>query len=344
MEVQHTRRHLLAGAGALSGLTLLGGARQARAQGLVPASLANAAGNLNLAVQQCILDQGFFEKYGVKPTIINVADGSKIMGGLIGGDIDASMMAGFGQIFPAIEKGAKLKVIAGASLLPSLTLFSSKKDVKNLKDLEGKTIGTGSIGALIHQLCVALLTKNGVDVSKVRFVNIGASGDIFRSALMGTTDAGVGETAILEDLDSYPNLHEVAGGNMSTGLPEYTYQGAWTSDRAIQTKRDTLVRCLAAHSELYAFLQKPESKDAFFKSRAKVLPSSGGKEALVQWDYIQHYKPYATGLVLSEERLAYMQKLNIETKAQTAIMPFDKVADMSIARDALALVKKTNGT
>jgi ABC-type nitrate/sulfonate/bicarbonate transport system substrate-binding protein len=342
MSIRHSRRQLLAGAGALSGMSLLG-ARAARAQALAPASLANAAGNLNLAIQQTILDQGFFEKYGVKPSIINVADGSKIMGGLIGGDLDASMMAGFGQIFPAIEKGAKLKVLAGASLLPSLTMFTSKRDVRSLKDLEGKTIGTGSIGALIHQLCVAILMKNNVDVSKIRFVNIGASGDIFRATLMGTVDAGIGETALIEDLDTYPNLREVPGGNMTTGLPEYTYQGTWTSDRAIQAKRDVLVRCLAAHSELYSFLHNPDSKDAFLKSRAKILPASSPREAIVQWDYIQQYKPYAVDLVLSEERLTYMQKLNIETKAQTSVMPFDKVADMSIARDALALVKKTNG-
>ena len=332
-----SRRHVLATGLAAS---CIGLPRHAAAQELVPTTVANAAGNVNITLQQMLRDLNLYEKYGLKPNLMAVADGSKIMGGLIGGDIDSSMMSGFGQIFPAIEKGAKLKMIGGCQMMPSLTLFTSKDNVRTLKDLEGKTIGTGSIGALLHQLCVALLVKNGVDVNKVRFVNIGASGDVFRASIMGTIDAGTGETAVLEDMELFPKLRMVEGGNMTTGLTEYTYQGAWTSDRIIQSKRDMLVRTLAAHAELYRYLHTPAAKNDFLKARAKMLPNSTEKEGLSQWDYIQHYKPYAVDLVLSDERLTYIQKMNVETKVQSAIMPSERVADMTIARDALALLAK----
>ena len=335
-----SRRHVLATGLAAAGVGLT---RPAIAQQLASTTVANAAGNVNITLQQMLKDLNLYEKYGLKPNLMAVADGSKIMGGLIGGDIDSSMMSGFGQIFPAIEKGAKLKMIGGCQMMPSLTLFTSKDDVRTLKDLEGKTIGTGSIGALLHQLCVALLVKNGVDVNKVRFVNIGASGDVFRAAIMGTIDAGTGETAVLEDMELFPKLRMVEGGNMTTGLAEYTYQGAWTSDRIIQSKRDMLVRTLAAHAELYRYLHTPAAKADFLKARAKMLPNSTEKEGLSQWDYIQHYKPYAVDLVLSDERLAYIQKINVETKVQSAIMPTERVADMTIARDALALLTKMKG-
>ena len=180
-------------------------------------------------------------------------------------------------------------------------------------------------------------------MSKVRFVNIGASGDVFRAAIMGTIDAGTGETAVLEDMELFPKLRMVEGGNMTTSLPEYTYQGAWTSDRMIQTKRDMLVRTLAAHAELYRYVHTPTAKNDFLKARAKMLPNSTEKEGISQWDYIQHYKPYAADLVLSDERLNYIQGLNVETKVQTAILPPERVADMSIAREALALVAKMKG-
>src|SRR5947208_14592822 len=111
---------------------------------------------------------------GLGPTITNVADGSQITGALIGGDIDLAAAAGFGQVFPAIERGAKLKILAGACLLPTLALYSSKPAVKTLKDLEGKTVGTGALGALLHELVVAVLPKNGVGPAKGRFVNMGA--------------------------------------------------------------------------------------------------------------------------------------------------------------------------
>ncbi len=308
--------------------------------GRIKTTIANAAGNLNLAVQELLRQQGYMEEFGLEPNFLNVADGAKILGGLLGGDVDSSMMSGFGQIFPAIEKGAKLKVIAATSLAPSLGLFTSKPEVQSLKDLEGRVVGTGSLGALLHQLVVALLQKNGVDVSKVRFVNIGASGDVFRATTMGTVDAGTGEAAILEDMSGY-TVRLIPGGNMTTELSEYTYQAAWTTDRMIETKRDILVRSLAAQAKLYRFLHSPESREPFLKARAKVLPTSPQSEAIAQWNYIQHYKSYATGLVMSEERLRYMQQLNVDLKVQNAVMPMSRVADMSLAKEAIELLEKS---
>ena len=329
--------------GMTSGLMAVVPGRMGYAQGArLKTTIANAAGNLNLAVQELLRRQGYMEEFGLEPTFLNVADGGKILGGLLSGDLDSSMMSGFGQVFPAIEKGAKLKIIAATSLSPSLALFTSKPEVKSLKDLEGRVVGTGSLGALLHQLSVALLQKNGVDISKVRFVNIGASGDVFRATTMGTIDAGTGEAAILEDMSGY-SVRLIPGGNMTTELSEYTYQAAWTTDRVIETKRDILVRSLAAQAKLYRFLHKPESREPFLKARAKVLPNSPPSEAVAQWNYIQHYKPYATGLIMSEERFRYMQQLNVDLKIQSAVMPLARVADMSLAEEALRLLDKSEG-
>src|SRR5262249_26114978 len=150
-------------------------------------------------------------------------------------------------------------------------------------------IGTGALGALLHQLVVALLQKNGVDPAKVRFVNVGASGDVFRAATVGTVDAGTGEAAIADQAGRY-KLHMIEGGDLTTGLSEYTYQGAYTTDKAIATKRDVIVRTLAAYAKLYRFVQQPEAKEAFFKARAVVLKSSSAEETESQWDYLQKYK------------------------------------------------------
>jgi ABC-type nitrate/sulfonate/bicarbonate transport system substrate-binding protein len=334
-----SRRDLVAGGGvALFGLfDPMGAVRAASAVGGLPVSIANASGNLNLTMQELMKEQGFLQEMGLAPTITNVADGSKITGALIGGDVDLSTMAGFGQVFPAIERGAKLKILAGACLLPTLALYSSKPAVQTLKDLEGKTIGSGALGSLLHQLVVALLKKNGVDPAKVRFVNVGASGDVFRAASVGTVDAGTGEAAIAEQVGRY-KLHMIEGGDLTTGLPEYTYQGAYTTDKAIATKRDVIVRTLAAYAKLYRFVQKPEAKEAFFKARAVVLKSSSAEEGEAQWNYVQKYKPYAIDLMLNEERLAYMQRLNVELGVQKSVLRYAQVCDPSLAKEAIALI------
>ena len=333
---QFTRRAIVGGILAASMVRRTAHAA-AQTSGILPATIANAAGMVNATMQELMSQMGFLQEFGIQPTILSIADGSKITAGIIGGQVDGTMMTGFSQVFPAIERGARMKILAGAALLPTLAVFTGKPDVRALKDLEGRTVGTGSIGSLLHQLMVALLLKHKVDVSKVRFVNIGASVDVFRAVVVGTVDAGPGEIAIIDQQQEH-KVRLVEGGNMAVELPEYTYQGAWTSDQVISGKRETLVRVLAAYAKLYRFVQTPEAKDAFLRARKTIYPNGTESEGLLQWKFIQDYKPFSTGLVLGEERLNYMQQLNIELKYQTRILPFDKIADMSLARDALSLL------
>jgi hypothetical protein len=79
-----TRRHAIASGLAAAGLGFSG---LARAQELAPTTVANAAGNVNITLQQMLRDLNIYEKYGLKPNLMAVADGSKIMGGLIGGTL-----------------------------------------------------------------------------------------------------------------------------------------------------------------------------------------------------------------------------------------------------------------
>lgn len=280
------------------------------------------------------------ESFGLDPEVMGVADGTRILGAIVGGSVDASMMSGFGQVFPAVAHGAPLKILAGGALLPMLALFSAKADVRTLKDLEGRTVGTGSIGALVYQLTVLLLRKYGVDVSKVRFVSIGSSADIFRAVAAGTVDAGAGEASLTGQAAEH-RVHLVEHGNMTVELKEYTFQGAWTSDRAIATKRDTLVRALAAYAKLYRFVHTPAARSPFLEACRSVLPNVPESDLEAQWSYIQEYKPFAGDLMLSPERLHYMQAVNVSFGVQSAILPFNQVADMSLAADALKLLGQT---
>jgi ABC-type nitrate/sulfonate/bicarbonate transport system substrate-binding protein len=281
--------------------------------------------------------QGFLESFGLAPNIVEVADGSKILGGIVGGSLDASLMSGIGQVFPAIERGADLRIIGGGNLLPSLALYTSKDSVRSLKDLEGRAVGSGSIGALTYQLTVTLLKRAGVDASKVRFANLGSSTDIFRGVVAGTVDAGVGPASYAANPSRY-HVRLIQGGNMAVALPDFTYQGAWTSRRLIDTARDTLVRVLAAHATLYRFVQSPAAKDAFIRARRTVLPKAPPEDHLEEWNFVQTYRPFAAGLILSPARLDVLQRLNLDFGVQKSLLPYGRVADMSLAEDALKLL------
>ena len=66
--------------------------------------------------------------------------------------------------------------------------------------------------------------------------------------------------------------------------------------------------------------------------------ATGGAEGATEWEFIQKHKPYAVDLVLSEERVRYMQRINLELGLQKRLLPYDQVADMTLAQDALKLM------
>jgi ABC-type nitrate/sulfonate/bicarbonate transport system substrate-binding protein len=327
--LQHVSGAAIAGLG----LTSLGCSRPSPAK----ITIANAAGALNLTMGALMKQQKFLESFNLDPELMQVADGSKILSGIVGGTVDVSMSSGFGQVFPAVERGAPLKILAGGALVPTTAMFTGRADIHSLKDLEGRTVGAGSVGALVYQLVVALLRKHDVDISKVKFVNIGSSADAFRAVAAGTVDAGPGATALIPEADQY-HVRPIPGGNMSVELPQFTSQGAWTSDHEIATQRDKVVRTLAACAKLYRFVHSPEAREPFLAARRSVLPTASEADHQAEWNYIQTYKPFAVDLALSPERIRYIQQMNVDFKVQASVLPFEKVADMSLARDALKLL------
>ena len=311
-------------------------APRAQAQSLDTVKIVNAAGNLTSVFEEIMQQQGFLKKFGLTSQPVYVSDGSKIMGSLIAGDMDICPLAGFSQVFPAVEKGAKMKVVNGSVVLGQQTVFSAKPEIKSIADLKGKTIGVGSLGAQLHQVMSALLQKKGVDPSTVTFANIGSSADVFRAISAKVVDAGPAQIDFIPQKDKF-GVHILEGGDMWTNLPEYPFQGGFTTDKMIAEKRDLLVRTLAAYMTMFRFLSGPDSRDAFMSARRSALNSSGAEfdEASdFQWKFMQTAQPLAKDLILSEERIQYVQDLNFKFGVQQKVLPYAQVADMSLAREA----------
>lgn len=303
-------------------------------------NVVNTHGNLTLVLQEMLREKGYLKEFGLKAEILNVADGSKVIGALINGEVDVCMISGFSSLLPAIEKGAKLKVLCGAGTLVGQCIFSKRPEIRRMKDLVGKTVGIGAVGALLHEITVAMLRKHGVDEKKVNFISIGSSTAVFKALVSGTIDAGSSE------IDNYPSqakygVHALSDGLAWEQLPNYTWQASYTSDRAIAEKRETLVRTLAAFGKLYRFLTGPDSFDSYVHARSVAL--SGPKshnmdEAKFFWNFVQKYKGYATDLVITKEQVDYVQKLNLSLGSQKKMLAYEQVTDVSIAKDALKLL------
>ena len=226
----------------------IGIALSAENDALLRATLYTASGTASLVFNELLKQESFYRQMGVDADVQTTSDGNKIIAALIGGSGDMCAGSGFSSLFPAIAKGAKIKIIAGAATSPVTCLFSKRPDIKSAKDLIGRTVGIGAPGALVHEMVVALLIKKGLDYTKVTFVNIGSTPDIFKAVVAGTVDAGSGEVEVYDQQEKY-GVHALTDGAFWDALPEYTIQAMFASDRAIAEKREVLVRCLAAASQ-----------------------------------------------------------------------------------------------
>jgi ABC-type nitrate/sulfonate/bicarbonate transport system substrate-binding protein len=316
----------------------------AKQQPGLPVTVLSSQGILVLTIQSLMNTRGYFREAGLAPKILPVSSGTNIIGPLLNGQADICIFAGFGQLLAAIEKGADLRILGGASVRGEQALFAKDPAIQYVKDLEGRSVGVGAIGAQLYQVVSALLRKKGVDLNKIQFVNIGSSNDVFRAVAAGKVDAGNGQADVRGSLESM-GMHMIKDGDYAIELPEYTWQASFASTAAIRDKREALVRTLAAYCKAFRYLQSPGSKDEYVRAQLAALTprdvAEATERAVSQWQYLQTRKIYAEDLALSEERVRYMQELNISLGVQKKLLPYNQIVDTSLAREAVARVEKS---
>lgn len=337
-----TRRSVFAGGAALA----VGAAAPRLVMAAGSASLADLPYEVNIVntgsnatlVLQALLDQlGYLKEFNVNANTVNVGDGTKLMGSLISSQADICLLSGFSQVLPAIERGAKLKLVAGANRLIAQALYTSNPDIKTVEDLRGKTVGTGAIGALLHQMMIALLRKHGIDPSEVQFVNIGSSGAVFKAVVAGKVDAGPAMVDVYDQQADY-GVHAIA--DFWSELSEYPYQGSYAGQKAIDEKGDGLARVLAAYGKMYRFMMEdPSAEDAFMTAYKTAIGAADESQGRMMIKFTRDTQSYAADLMITKEQIDYMQDLNLELEVQKQRLSFDQIVDLSLAKKAVALIE-----
>ncbi|WP_299559457.1 ABC transporter substrate-binding protein [uncultured Mycolicibacterium sp.] len=119
---------------------------------------------------------GLWEGTGVRPEYVGEVDSAQMPALLGTGDITfAGFM--FNRALSAVAAGVDLKVISGWTYTtedqPHMEYFvraDSPIDKTNLKALEGRTVGLGSLKGCAEFILKDYLVKNGVDITKVKFL------------------------------------------------------------------------------------------------------------------------------------------------------------------------------
>src|SRR5947209_4006969 len=117
-------RRTMLGAAAAGGIATV--FRPTGAWSATKAPVVMTGGVSGLVLHEMGLAEGYFKQFDLEPELLIVSDGTKATAALIGGASDICMWSGFNQLTPAIEKGATLKILAGALNIPSLAIYSKK--------------------------------------------------------------------------------------------------------------------------------------------------------------------------------------------------------------------------
>jgi NitT/TauT family transport system substrate-binding protein len=323
-----------ASSGLASGLTL---PTRSVAQPLHPVRIVSNSGAENNTLQQLLKDLGYLERLELAPELVGVTTPAATLEALVSGKADVCMISGFNGLLPAIESGAPVRVLGAAMRLPALVIYTKANGVMSLNDVVGRRVGIGPEMGLLHAIMVGALKKKGIDPASVQFVPIGSNAQVFQAVAEGKVDAGPADVANMERAGRL-GVKPLADGAMWKELPEYPYQLVYASTNAIARRRDALVRTLAGYAQLYRFLSAPSSWPAYSRARMAATGESDAEAGRPAWTFIQDTKPFAVDIAVSSAQIEFLQTLHVAIGSQKQVQPFEQVADMSLARDALRLL------
>ena len=199
---------LLAGAAAFGMASGFSTAAQAQSAGKI--KLCTSAG-MNAAIQPVIYAQNkkLYEKHGLEIERIDLQDDTTAVQALIAQACDV-LYAGAGTGMVAIARGADIKIVMSHTPWTDY-VFVGQPDIKTLKDLVGKSVGTSKIGALNYQAAAYALRQEGVDPSSVQFLATGGNDSARAQALVAKTikAAVMNGTWANTALNNSPDLHVV---------------------------------------------------------------------------------------------------------------------------------------
>lgn len=272
-------------------------------------------------------EKGFYAEEGVDPEFIPIS-GMNLMKALIAGTVDMIDQTP-GVVFPAIESGARLKIV-GATLISLPHVLYVRKEIGSVRELVGRVMGVSTMGSLPHVLVATLLEKYGIDEKQVRWANAGEEPDRVRAVIAGKVDAAASSvefTPFLKDTQAKVLL------NFSDEVPQYVRQTHITTDRVITERADVLTRVLTAHVRgvRHALARREETLELMGKITKKPAGEFGWL-----YDFFVKNRLVQPNLYVSPEALQWMQQLNVKIKKQSAVLPSERVGTWEFQKKVVA--------
>jgi len=199
-------------------------------------------------------DLKLFEKYGLESEIIYVS-GARPIQAMLGGSIDVSQVGGAATV-AAAARGAEIAML-GTVFNRLVFAVHASPQIKQVTDLKGKVIATGSIGGNSYFAGLLLASKFGWVVNRdVHLISAGGSPEVLAGLAEGRYQAGVmtPPTTTMADKMGFREVFDLA----SLDFPFPTISVVSTR-RYIEANPDVITSVLKATAEaIYLYKTRPE--------------------------------------------------------------------------------------
>ena len=218
---------------------------------------------------------GFYKKAGLAVKISRFSGGEPSETAVITGNADIGITTPI-QLANAYVHNLPLRLIGWcgqySSKAPQPALFVAKNSpIRTAQDLVGKTIGVNAIGTMNFLGIESWLSKNGVDVKKVRPIEVPFPA-IPAALQRGTIDAGVlGEPFITSAAD---NIRMLAPAFDVMG-PHWSICVWFSRLDYIRSQQPLIARCMAVAYETAKYVNAhPEATNPIIAKYSKISPET----------------------------------------------------------------------
>lgn len=216
----------------------------------------------------------FGEKYGVEIDMVQFVSSTVPVKALLAGEVDSYSTSPLVGI-AAMAEGAPLRFV-GCNW-PGMTYnIYAKSDITSVEQLRGRSLGVSGPGSSPDLFAREVLHASGVDPAEVQFANAGGGGDRFRAVVAGIVEA-TATSSEYEEEAGRQNVNVIARAPEVT--PNMLRNCIVTTQKAIDTKGEALVRFLAAQMEGHAYaMEHPDETYALAREIAHLPEDDTGPE------------------------------------------------------------------
>jgi NitT/TauT family transport system substrate-binding protein len=188
---------------------------------------------------------GFYEKHGVKVTILELDGTPQSVAALTSGAVDLADIGIDAAIRLEADNGIKLKGITSGGFGAAF-LIAAKSEIKTLGDLAGHSYAISDTGSLDHNLTMAVLRASGIPVDAPNYVAIGAPAARVQALAAGQVDA----TTV--SYGTYLSIADTPGISVLVSATDFADKAPGLSkfvsalDTTIASKPEALKRFVAA--------------------------------------------------------------------------------------------------